>query len=88
MLVIAGCGGSTSTASAPTDRIKTLCENTTDGEYDCTCVADALVKIGYDTDAEISPLEAAVTTANDSGDLTVLPQPVLAALGSCRASQS
>jgi hypothetical protein len=89
LLAIAGCGGSGSAASTPQDSIASICESTTGGEYDCSCVADAVVSSGYDTDLEISELETAANAANQSGDLTTLPQPVLNALGSCpKAPQS
>ena len=87
---IAGCGGSGSSAApTPHDKLASLCERTTDGDSDyCGCVADQIITAGYDTEDEVTGLEALATQADQSGDFSQLPPAVLTALDSCKSSTS
>jgi hypothetical protein len=88
-LLVSGCGGGSGSGSSVHNTLSTLCERTTDGDSGyCGCVADQVIKSGYDTDAEISQLQTATMTADQTGDLTQLPQPVLAALSACGNTSS
>jgi hypothetical protein len=89
VLVFAGCGsGGSVGGSSPHDRIASICQSSTKGQYDCTCVADKIEASGYDTDTAVDQLQTVINSVNSSGDLALLPQPVLDALSLCRATPS
>lgn len=84
VLGIAGCGGSGGGGSAIHNKLASLVERTTDRDSSYSgCVADELIKRGYDTDAEIAPLETIAVLASQTRDASQVPIPVLDALNAC-----
>jgi hypothetical protein len=85
-LGILGCGGSGGGGSPNHDKLTSICESATKGQFDCSCVADRVEASGYNNPASISQLQAIAKQAEDTGYPAALPQPVLTALDSCKAS--
>jgi hypothetical protein len=87
LLAIAGCGGGGGSSAGPStthDKLASFCERTTDRDAGyCGCVADAVIKGGYDTDAEVGQIEALSLQATQTGNLSGLPAPLVTALDSC-----
>jgi hypothetical protein len=83
VLALGACGGSSSETDTHA-RLSDLCQQTTSRDSDyCGCVADHVIGMGYDTEAEIDQLEALVSSIDDSGTVTQLPQPVIESLNAC-----
>lgn len=90
VLVVVGCGGGSGGGpSTAHDKLASLCERATDRDSTyCGCVADTVIKAGYDTDAEIGQIEALSEQASKAGNLSGLPAPIVSALNSCDAPTS
>jgi len=83
LLALGACGSSSSETDTHA-RLADLCQQTTnrDSAY-CGCVADHVIELGYDSEAEIDQLEALVSSIADSGTVTQLPKPVIDSLNAC-----